>query len=151
MSAADGGLTGDIQFLQHAPFSSTIASPSASISLNKTGRERARRKYSKESTKQPVVPAFSNKPVIKPLHVHINLTVWNTMANLQSKWETVRNKMPSKLMYGAENVITVKPKHRDYYAFVIFMFVILITVPYKLQLQIQTHGSGTRSSKTLHC
>lgn len=54
-------------------------------------------------------------------------------------------------MYGAENVITVKPKHRDYYAFVIFMFVIVITIPYKLQLQIPTHGSGTRSSKTLHC
>lgn len=59
--------------------------------------------------------------------------------------------MPSKLMYGAENVITMKPKHRDYYGFVIFMFVIVITIPYKLQLQIQTHGSGTRSSKTLHC
>lgn len=49
VSAADVGLTGDIQFLQHVPFTSSIASPSAAISLNKTGRERARKKYSKKA------------------------------------------------------------------------------------------------------
>lgn len=73
------------------------------------------------------------------------------MANLQSKWEAVRNKMPSKLKCDAENVITVKPKQKDYNDFVIFIFVIVIIIPNKLQLEIQTHGSGARSSKTLHC
>lgn len=73
------------------------------------------------------------------------------MANLQSKWEAVRNKMPSKLMYDAENAATVKLKQKDYNVFVIFIFVIVINIPNRLLLQIQTHGSGTRSSKTFHC
>lgn len=73
------------------------------------------------------------------------------MANLKSNWEAARNKMPSKLMCDAENVITVKPKQKDCNVFVIFIFVIVITIPNKLQIEIQTHGSGARSSKTLHC
>lgn len=67
------------------------------------------------------------------------------MADLQSKWEAARNKMPSKLMYDAGNVATVKPKQKDYNVFVIFIFEIVINIPNKLLLQIQTHASGTRS------
>lgn len=37
-------------------------------------------------------------------------------------------------MCDVENVITVKPKQKDYNAFDIFIFVIFITIPNKLQL-----------------
>lgn len=37
-------------------------------------------------------------------------------------------------MCDAENVITVRPKQKDYNAYVIFIFVIVITIPDKLPL-----------------
>lgn len=134
------GAAGGIQFLQHVPFPSSIASLSCRTSLGKAGMGRGRVGMIKQES-SPLLPQpgfFSPKPVVRPLRGHVNADGVEHRGRLAKYMRDCQKKKSSKLIKGAENGAIVKSKHTDDYAFIVCLSIIFI-IPSELQLQLQNH------------